>query len=190
MKKDNVKVVCEYLTGRITKEDFISEYKKQVTDGFEDSYSDKKHLAGVVQDVLDDGGVNLQNYARENDFDAKMRLDLRIVDENICRNKLADALLDIGYQPEKDSIHNTSPRDSGFPGYRINIGRPAERAISTFMNVSWDNGIGNIIERKLGKTLAEIGNYEVMRNNISQCEHCTDLAEKRALSRNRAPNTK
>ena len=82
MKKDNVKVVCEYLTGRITKEDFTSEYKKQVTDSFEDSYSDKKHLAGVVQDVLDDGGVNLQNSARENDFDAKMRLDLRIV-ENI-----------------------------------------------------------------------------------------------------------
>lgn len=43
-----------------------------------------------------------------------------------------------------------------------------KRAISTFMNVSWDNGIGDIIERKLGKTLAEIRNYEVMRNNILQ----------------------
>ncbi|MBR3662363.1 MAG: hypothetical protein IKN67_03685 [Alphaproteobacteria bacterium] len=189
MEKDNVKVVCEYLTGRITKESFISEYKRQVTDSYESSYSDNNHLACVIQDVLKDGGENLQNYARENDFDAKMRLDLRIVDKNICKNKLADALLDIGYSPKENGIGDTS-RESGFPGYNINIGRPAERAISTFMHVSWDDGIGDIIEKKLGRTRATIGNYEVMRNNISQCEHCTDVAEKRALSRNSTPNTK
>ena len=183
MQNDSIKYVCEYLTGKITKDDFVSEYKKQVTSSFDESFSDNRHLAKVVQDVLRDGGKNLKSYAQENDFDARLRLDLRIVDADVCRNKLVDALLDIAYQPKPKDVRNYS-RDSGFPDYNFNVGRPAERALDTFMRLPWDDGIGDLIEEKLGKSRSSIGNYETMRNNLGDCSVYND----RSLLHDISPN--
>ena len=148
--KDNIEFICKYLTGEVTKEDFVSEYKKQVTKSPKALLFESESFSQCVEDTLLTQGTALSSYAHENNFPAKMRLKLRSLSNNDCSDKLIDALVDVSYSPKDNGVLREC-NFSSFSGYKVNTGEPALRALKTLYKGSEFDWGKEIIEDRLGK---------------------------------------
>ena len=190
-RKEHIAYICKYLTGNVTKDDFISTYKRQATS---DRYYGRGNLfTECMEDILSTGGkdierfttkkTDLQSYAKENNFDAKLRLDLRYVDENVCANKLTEALIDIAYSPTQQS-GNRYDSLSTFQGYKVNVGYPARNAFRALLISS--HYTSRLIEERLGVNIYTPDCvYEAVRKDCGRCSKLTEeLLERSDLKKN------
>lgn len=186
-RKEHIMYICQYLTGKITKEDFIGEFKRQTHS--HDHYGMGISFTECVTDILSSGGkrvmihtnndIDLQTFARENNFDTELSLKLRNVDENVCANKLTDALIDIAYSPISESNNKfyMDDRYSSFNGYIINTGYPAYRAAHSLIKSS--HYTDDIIKKKLGSNrYSPTCVYEAVRKDLGRIQRVTEQINK------------
>lgn len=188
-RKEHIMYICQYLTGKITKEDFIGEFKRQTHS--HDHYGMGISFTKCVTDILSSGGkrvmghidndIDLQTFARENNFDTELSLKLRNVDENVCANKLTDALIDIAYSPipisESNNKFYMEDRFSSFDGYIINTGYPAQMAAHSLIKSS--RYTDDIIKKKLGPNrYSPSCVYEAVRKDLGRIQRVTEEINK------------